>query len=248
MKKHIYKISMLALAIVAFVSCNVDDDDPIVVDAARSLTASAVEQSATIPVANDATSYDLVINFSQALPSLSSIEYTYDGETRTATANSGDGSVTIPVSFGVSDAFHDIVLVDFIMVNSSGLGYLPTIDGATSFKVMKEGAVVGTLTWEGSADLDFDFDVMTSTWGWAFITLDAAAGTTNSETVAAVVDDGNYAFWIWTNGAPADYPYTITVTTVGGEESFNGTVTGNSWNLWFTKNGTNFTFFEEDPG
>jgi hypothetical protein len=247
MKKYIYKFSILTLAIIAFVGCNVDDDDPIVVDPARSLTASSVEQSTTIPVANDATNYDLVINFSQALPSYSSIEYTFDGETRTASANSGATSVTIPVSFGLTDAFHDIVLVDFIMVNASGLNYLPTIDGTTSFKVMKEGAVVGTLTWEGGADLDFDFDVMTATWAWAFVTLDASAGTTNSETVAAVVDDGNYAFWIWTNGAPNDYPYTITVTTVNGTESFNGTVSGNSWNLWFTKNGTSFTFFEEDP-
>lgn len=247
MKKYIYKLSVLTLTIFAFASCTVDDDDPIVNDPARALSASSVEQTATIPVANDTESYDLVIDFSEALPSYSSIEYTYDGETRTASANSGDTSVTIPVSFSLTDAFHDIVLVDFIVVNATGMNYLPSINGTTAFKVMKEGAVVSTLTWEGGADLDFDFDVMTSTWGWAFITLDAAAGSTNSETVAAVVDDGNYAFWIWTNGAAADYPYTITVTTVGGTESFNGTVTGNSWNLWFTKNGSNFTFFEEDP-
>jgi hypothetical protein len=247
MKKHIYKFSILALAIFTFASCNVDDDDPIDIDPARSLTASSVEQSATIPVANDTESFDLVINFSEALPSLSSIEYTYDGETRTASANSGDTSVTIPVTFDIADAFHDIVLVDFIMVNASGLGYLPTIDGATTFKVMKQGAFVATLTWEGSADLDFDLDVMTSTWGWAFVTLDSSAGTTNSETVSAVLEDGNYALWIWTNGAAADYPYSIEVTTVSGTESFTGTVTGNSWNLWVTKNGTSYTFYEEDP-
>jgi len=247
MKKYIYKLSILALAIFAFTGCSVDDDDPIVVERARDLTAAAVEQTQIIPVMNTTTSYDLVINFSVALPSLANIAYTYDGESRIITGNSGANSVSIPVTFTDEEAFHNIVLTDFIMVNSSALNYVPTIDGMTSFTVMKQDAVVATLAWEGGADLDFDLDVMTATWFWSGTTLDMSAGTTNEETVGGILGDGNYALWIWTNFAPPT-EYTITVLTVDGSQTFTGTVTGNSWNLWFTKSGSTLSWFEEDPG
>ena len=93
---------------------------------------------------------------------------------------------------------------------------------------------------------DINTDVMTPAWGWAFLTLDASAGSGNIETVSANLDDGNYALWIWAN-AGSNESYTFTVTTIDGTETFTGIVEGSSWNLWFTKSGNNYTYFEEDP-
>ena len=35
--------------------------------------------------------------------------------------------------------------------------------------------------------------------------------------------------------------------TIDWTETFTGIVEGSSWNLWFTKSGNNYTYFEEDP-
>lgn len=248
----IYKIVPFALLIFGFIGCNVDDDDPITVVEKRSLEASLEMQQEIIAIDDNLTSYELVVNFSEALPSYSSIEYTVDGELGSVSGNTGDTSVTIPLNFEVGVNFRDVSIVEFHIVNADARNILPSISGLTTTKVMKEGVVISTLAWEGGANLDFDFDQMTATWNWGGLTLDTSSGSTNEEIVAANINDGNYAFWIWTNGAPADYPYVITVTTATGTQSFNGTVTGNSWNLWFTKStnasgAVSYTFYTEDP-
>ncbi len=117
MRKHIYKISLLALTIFAFVGCNVDDDDPAVINVITNIEASLVMQGDIIAIDDNASSYDLVINFSQALPSYSSIEYTVDGVAGSVTGNTGDTSVTIPLDYGLGVNFHDVVLVGFYVVN-----------------------------------------------------------------------------------------------------------------------------------
>jgi len=244
--KHIYKLSIILISVFTFIGCNVDDDDPITTAITKDLLASAVEQSEIIGVPNDTESYDFMVQFSEALPSYSTLEYTIDGVTNTVNVNSGATSVAISLTFSANESFHDVVLTDFIVVNSSARNFLPSLDGVTSFKVMKVGAFIATMTWDSSADLDLDLDVMTNTWGWAFVTLDASAGTANSETVSSILDDGNYALWIWTNGSTGQ-SYTFTVTTIQGVETFTGSVDGNSWNLWITKSGNNYTYFTEDP-
>ena len=250
--KYIYKIIPFAILTFALTGCNVDDDDPVTVAEKRSLEASLGVQTEIIAIDDNLTSYELVVNFSEALPSYSSIEYTVDGELGSVSGNTGDTSVSIPLNFEVGVNFRDVSIVGFHVVNADARNILPSISGLTTTKVMKQGTVISTLTWEGTANLDFYFDVMTPTWNWAFVTLDVSSGSTNEETVSAIIDDGNYAFWISTNGAPADYPYVITVTTATGTQSFNGTVTGNSWNLWFTKStnasgAVSYTFYTEDP-
>tara|TARA_R110002074_G_scaffold352350_4_gene523768 strand:+ start:131 stop:871 length:741 start_codon:yes stop_codon:yes gene_type:complete len=244
--KHIYKLSIILVSVFTFIGCNVDDDDPITTAITKDLLASAVEQSEIIGVPNDTENYDFMVQFSEALPSYSTLEYTIDGVTNTVNVNSGATSVAIPLTFSDTESFYDLVLTDFIVVNSSARNFLPSLDGVTSFKVMKVGAFIATMTWDSTADLDLDLDVMTSTWGWAFVTLDASAGFTNSETVSSILDDGNYALWIWTNGSTGQ-AYTFTITTIQGIQTFTGTVDGNSWNLWITKNGANYTYFTEDP-
>ena len=77
--KHIYKFSIVLLAVFTFIGCNVDDDDAITVLPMKELTASFDKQVNVIAVADDATSYDLVIKFSEALPSYSTVEYSLDG-------------------------------------------------------------------------------------------------------------------------------------------------------------------------
>jgi len=104
MKKYIYKLSLLTLVIFAFTSCNVDDDDPVTAPIIRELVASAADQNDVIGVPNDTESYDFVIQFSEALPSYSSIEYSVDGVTSSVNANTGATSVTIPLTFGINDS------------------------------------------------------------------------------------------------------------------------------------------------
>ena len=245
--KHIYKISIIVLSIFTFIGCSVDDDDAINVLPQKSITASLDNQSDIIFISSTATSYDLVVNFSEELPSYSSIEYSLDGGDATITSGStGDNSITITLDFDPSDSYHQIDLSDFIVVNSQARRFTPSLVGNSTVKVMRDNAILATMTWDSGADLDLDLDVMTPAWGWAFQTLDASGGSGNIETVSANLDDGNYALWIWANGATNE-SYTFTVTTIDGTETFTGIVEGNSWNLWFTKNGNNYTYFEEDP-
>jgi hypothetical protein len=245
--KHIYKISIILLSIFTFIGCSVDDDDAINVLPQKSITASFDNQSDIIFISATATSYDLVVNISEELPSYSSIEYSLDGGDATITSGStGDNSITITLDFDPSDSYHQIDLSDFIVVNSQARRFTPSLVGNSTVKVMRDNAILATMTWDSGADLDLDLDVMTPAWGWAFQTLDASAGSGNIETVSANLDDGNYALWIWANGATNE-SYTFTVTTIDGTETFTGIVEGNSWNLWFTKNGNNYTYFEEDP-
>jgi hypothetical protein len=245
--KHIYKISIIVLSIFTFIGCSVDDDDAINVLPQKSITASFDNQSDIIFISATATSYDLVVNISEELPSYSSIEYSLDGGDATITSGStGDNSITITLDFDPSDSYHQIDLSDFIVVNSQARRFTPSLVGNSTVKVMRDNAILATMTWDSGADLDLDLDVMTPAWGWAFQTLDASAGSGNIETVSANLDDGNYALWIWANGATNE-SYTFTVTTIDGTETFTGIVEGNSWNLWFTKNGNNYTYFEEDP-
>jgi len=245
--KHIYKISIIVLSIFTFIGCSVDDDDAINVLPQKSITASLDNQSDIIFISATATSYDLVVNFSEELPSYSSIEYSLDGGDTTITSGStGDNSVTISIDFDPSNSYHQIDLSDFIMVNSQARRFTPSLVGNSTVKVMRENAILATMTWDSGANLDLDLDVMTAAWGWAFITLDASAGSGNIETVSANLQDGNYALWIWAN-AGSNESYTFTVTTIDGTETFTGIVEGSSWNLWFTKSGNNYTYFEEDP-
>ena len=98
--KHIYKLSIVLLAVFTFVGCNVDDDDAVSVLPMKELSASLAQQVDIIGVEDDATSYDLVINFSEDLPSYSSIEYSLDGGATTiSSASTGDNTLVISVDF-----------------------------------------------------------------------------------------------------------------------------------------------------
>jgi hypothetical protein len=246
--KHIYKLSIIMLAVFTFTGCSVDDDDPVMNAASRQVTAMFADQSSIIGIPDNTATYDLTVAFSEALPSYSTIEYTLNGVAASANGNSGDTSMTISIPFGNENDVASVSLANFIIVNADARRVIPTIGGNISTTIIKEGAVSATLRWDDtSVDLDFDLDIMTATWGWAFVTPDASSNGTNAETVSAVLTDGNYAFWIWNRAGVANVPYTIEVTTAAGTQTFSGTVSGNSWNLWFTKSGTNYTFFEDDP-
>ena len=118
--KHIYKFSIVLLTVFTFIGCNVDDDDSVTVLPMKELTASLSQQVDVIRIADDATSYDLVINFSEALPSYSTIEYSLDGgATTTSSASSGDNTLVIPIAFDEDKFYRDVVLSDFIVVNAA---------------------------------------------------------------------------------------------------------------------------------
>ena len=254
--KHIYKLSVVLLAVFTFVGCNVDDDDAISVLPMKELTASLEQQVDIIGVEDNATSYDLIIKFSEDLPSYSTIEYSLDGgATTSSSASTGDNTLVISVDFAPADNFHDVDLSDFIVVNAAARNYTTSLTGKTSVRLMRQGFFSAKMTWEGNQDLDLDLDEMTSSWGWSGNTLDSSAGITNEENVSDMLADGNYALLVFewpqnTFSNPVDINFDI--VTAGGNFSFTINAQDFGWQLWLTKStdasgNVSYTFYTEDP-
>ena len=254
--KYIYKLSIILFSVFTFIGCNVDDDDQMTDLPLKDLTAAFQMQTAIIAVPDNATSYDLVIDFSQGLPSYSSIEYSLDGAASTSvSASTGDTSVTIPVAFAATDNFHDVDLSDFIVVNSQARRFSPSIVGNTTVRIMREGYFSAKMTWTTNQDLDLDLDVMTSSWTWSGSTLDSSAGITNEENVGALLADGNHALYVFewpSNSFSNPVDITFEVVTAGGNYMTTINAQEYGWQLWFTKStdvdgNVSYTFYEEDP-
>lgn len=254
--KHLYKLNIILLTVFTFIGCNVDDDDAITVLPVKELTASLVNQADIIGVSDDATSYDLVISFSEDLPSYATIEYSLDGgATTSSSASTGDNTLVITIPFDVDDNFHDVDLTNFIVVNAAARNYTTSLTGKTSARLMRQGVFIAKMTWEGNQDLDLDLDEMTSSWGWSGNTLDSSAGVTNVETVSGILADGNYALWViefpfGTFSNPVDINFDI--VTAGGNFSFAIDAQEAGWQLWLTKTtdgdgNVSYTMYTEDP-
>lgn len=253
MKKHIYKISLLVLTIFAFVGCNVDNDDPVVNDIIRNIEASMAMQGDIIAINDDASSYDLVINFSDALPSYGTIEYTVDGVAGSVSANTGDTSVSIPLEYGMGVNFHDVALVGFYVVNADARNVRPSIGGTTSTRVVKQGYLKVEITWaDASDDIDFGLQPMTAVWGDTFAWIDTSLGVTNLEVLEGdMLADGNYAILAQFFTPATDVMVNYSLQTAGGDFSFDLLTAEDGNVLWFTKSSSgttvSYTFYTEDP-
>ena len=254
MKRFIYKITILTLAVFTFSSCNVDDDDPVTVAEKRSLEASLETQTEIIAIDDNLTSYELVVNFSEALPSYSSIEYTVDGELGSVSGNTGDTSVSIPLNFEFGVNFRDVSIVGFHVVNADARNILPSISGLTTTKVMKQGYIAITISWaDASDDIDFGLQPMTSSWGSTFAWIDVSLGFFPPEFLeGGSLADGNYAVFAQFFTAPADVEVNYALITAGGNFSFDILTSENGNILWFTKStnasgAVSYTFYTEDP-
>ena len=253
MKKYIYKAAIITLAVFAFTSCQVDDDDPIVVVPKTSIEASFAVQGDIIAIDDNAGSYDLVINFSEALPDYGTIEYTVDGVTASVSGNSGDTSVTIPLDFGFGINFHDVSLVGFYMVNADANNYSPSLDGITATRVVKQGFIQINISWADAAnDIDFGLQPMTATWADTFAWIDIAVGVTNLEVLeGSMLANGNYAIFVAFFTPATDVMVNYALQTAGGDFSFDLLTFQDGNILWFTKASVGetvtYTFFTEDP-
>ena len=254
--KHIYKFSIILLAVFTFIGCNVDDDDAVTVLPMKELTASLSQQVEIIGVGDNATSYDLVISFSEPLPSYSTIEYSLDGgATMSSSTTTGDNSLVITIDFADTDNFHDINLSDFIVVNASARNFTTSISGKTSVRLMRQGYFSAKMTWGTNQDLDLDLDTMTSSWGWGGNTLDTSAGVTNEENVSATLEDGNYALWVYewpTNSFSEPVDLTFDIVTAGGNYNFTVNAEDFGWHIWCTKStdgdgNVSYIMYTEDP-
>ncbi len=252
--KHIYKFSIVLLAVFTFIGCNVDDDDAITVLPMKELTASLDQQVDIIAVSDNATSYDLVINFSEDLPSYSTIEYSLDGgATTSSSASTGDNTLVISVDFAATDNFHDVDLSDFIVVNAAARRFTTSLSGNTSVRIMRQGYFTATMTWATEEnDIDFGLQPMTSSWGDTFDWIDISLNFFPPEFLEGMLDDGNYAIYaqFYTAQTPVSVNYAL--VTAGGTFSFDLLTTENGNILWFSKgtdaNGNvTYTFYTEDP-
>ena len=251
--KHIYKFSIVLLAVFTFIGCNVDDDDAITVLPMKELTASLVNQGDIIGVADDATSYDLVISFSEPLPSYSSIEYSLDGgATTSSSASSGDDTLVISIPFDNNDNFHDINLSDFIVVNASARNFTTSISGKTSVRLMRRGYFTATISWADYAnDIDFGLQPMTSSWADTFDWVDTSLGFA-AESLEGQLDDGNYAIYAQFYTPATDVNVNCDMVTAAGNFVLDVLAEENGNIIWFTKStntqgNVSYTFYTEDP-
>ena len=254
--KHLYKLNIILLTVFTFIGCNVDDDDAITVLPVKELTASLVNQGDIIGVSDDATSYDLVISFSEDLPSYATIEYSLDGgATTSSSASTGDNTLVITIPFDVDDNFHDVDLSDFIVVNASARNFTTSISGNTSARIMRQGYFSAKMTWEGNQDLDLILAGFTAGWVGPFA-IDTSAGVTNQENVSGTLEeDGNYGLFVYewpanTFSSPVDL--TFDIVTAGGNFNFSVNAQDFGFHIWCTKstdsNGNvSYVMYTEDP-
>ena len=250
--KHIYKFSIILLAVFTFIGCNVDDDDAVTVLPMKELTASLVNQLDIIGIADNATSYDLVISFSEALPSYSTIEYSLDGVTTSSSASSGDDTLVISIPFGSNDNFHDINLSDFIVVNASARNFTTSISGNTSVRLIRQGFFSATISWADYAnDIDFGLQPMTSSWADTFDFIDTSFGFA-AESLEGKLGDGNYAIYAQFYTAATDVNVNCDMVTDGGDFVLDVLAEEDGNVIWFTKStntqgNVSYTFYTEDP-
>ena len=251
--KHIYKFSILLLAVFTFIGCNVDDDDAVTVLPMKELTASLVNQGDIIGIADDATSYDLVISFSEPLPSYSTIEYSLDGgATTSSSAIAGDNTLVISIPFDFNDNFHDINLSDFIVVNASARRFTTSITGNSSVRVMRQGYFTATISWADYAnDIDFGLQPMTSSWVDTYAWVDTSLGFAD-EFLEGELVDGNYAIYAAFYTTATDVNVNCDMETAAGNFVLDILATENGNVVWFTKStntqgNVSYTFYTEDP-
>lgn len=251
--KHIYKFSILLLAVFTFIGCNVDDDDPVTVLPMKELTASLVNQGDIIGIADDATSYDLVISFSEPLPSYSTIEYSLDGgATTSSSAIAGDNTLVISIPFDFNDNFHDINISDFIVVNASARRFTTSITGNSSVRVMRQGYFTATISWADYVnDIDFGLQPMTSSWVDTYAWVDTSLGFAD-EFLEGELVDGNYAIYAAFYTTATDVNVNCDMETAAGNFVFDILATENGNVVWFTKStntqgNVSYTFYTEDP-
>jgi len=252
--KNIHKISILLLSVFTFIGCNVDDDDQQMVLPVKNISASLENQAQIIGIPDNATSYDLVINFSEELPSYSSIEYSLDGGApSTVSASTGDSSVTIPITFAATDNYHDVDISDFIVVNAQARNFTPTITGNKTVRVMRQGYFTATMTWATPEnDIDFGLQPMTPAWGDTYAWIDISLNFFPPEFLEGMINDGNYAIFAQFYSPPANVTVNYAVVTAGGNFSFDLLTSQNGNILWFTKStdtagNVSYTFYTEDP-
>lgn len=249
--KHIYKLSLLVLAVFTFTGCAIDDDDPVV-NNERDLVIG-LNRTGIIAVPDDTTVYQLGINFTDVIPELSRLFYTVDGVEQTLTLNTGASTATIPITFAADENSHDVVLTGFTIINGAAQDINAVVSSSNSATIAKQGTFVATITWPGTSDLDVGLRVMTSTWADGGTWLDTSLGVTNTEILeGSPLADGNYAIFFQYFGAAAPEDVNISMLTALGVLTADITVTADGFALWITKStdgdgNISYSILTEDP-
>lgn len=225
--KYIHKISFLFIlsSVIFFSSCAVNDDDPIVAVTKKTITAQTEKTFERIDAT--VTSYNAVIQFSQAVTNFSRVYYTVNGTAFEADVNEGATQLEVPLDFSSpTTIFQSVEITDFKIIDSD----TDNVKSEVSTTSKELNVVKGTdkflfiLTWEGSSDLDCATIARTPTGVSA---IDLSDGTTNIEVVRLpeAITDGNYAFAVlpWTVESNAIKCF-LTVVNDSTVEKFTGTL------------------------
>ncbi|MBL4605768.1 MAG: hypothetical protein JKY02_08960 [Flavobacteriaceae bacterium] len=249
--KHIYKLSLLVLAVFSFTACAIDDDAPVV-DTQTSLVIG-LNQTGNVAVPNTTTSYDLTVNFSKPIPDLSRLFYTVDGVENSVDFNTGAITGSLPLTFTAAEITHEVILTRFIVINSAANNSVSVVSDSNTARVSKEGAFQTLMSWPSAAnDLDLGLQPMTAAWGDTFAWIDTSLGITNTEFVEGLLVDGNYALFIQHFTAASSVDVQFDSLTAAGPFTHNVNTTADGNVLWFTKTteadgSVSYVFYTQDP-
>jgi hypothetical protein len=212
MKKNIKtRFLTLLVAFIAFTSCSVDNDPPIV--AAQNFPVEVAFENSLVGVPDGTTTVNVPVQISQALNQLAKIDYTVNGTSFSETFSTGTTTLNITVDMTGLNGVASLEILDFKMLYSDAEGFsLSVSDKNTTTIVIGEDLKLN-LTWtDGLSDIDaavWELPVPANP-----IDLFSAAGGSN---VAAgtFVNTTNEDLVLPTNLPDGDYGYVVLPFDIG---------------------------------
>jgi hypothetical protein len=151
MKKYIYKIKLVVVAVLVLSSCAVDDD-PAITNPVGNIEASL--PSALVRIDPAATSHDLEVSLTSALPTSAQVDYNLDGVSLVARGDQGSNTITITVDMSAS-LFRTVSLTDIIMFYASAQNINVTVSETNNTTTIVRGTDnFAVLTWGNNTDID----------------------------------------------------------------------------------------------
>lgn len=244
MKKFIKINFLLALTLLVFSSCAVDDDNAVIPLGTR-ITASLDKTGDVFIAPSVGANATVNVVLSQAVDTDSQFTYTVNGAESTVRLRAGERSVPITVANTVGN-------INTIVLTKAATLYNPNVElGAQTMARLisipspQSAATTFVLAWEDAA-FDMDFYVVTGDQDIGGTVIDSSlAINTNSETIS--LDDSAvdqvYSLYVNQFAFTADVPANIIVVKSDGSVSlYSGTVKEDSFVMTFIKSGTDLDF------
>lgn len=243
--KNIFKLSFLTL-ILAFTSCAVDDDAPVVASNVNNLV--NLSQTGDITLTQDVTDYTVSMVLTEASSTNTEITYSLNGTETTVIVPPNATSVDLEFSNGLGVVNKIVLLSVAGLFNDSysiGDDREVTFLGIPTTPIASEpGTTIFTLAWEDAGAFDMDFFLFEGDQDQTTL-VDDSQGFSNMEMVRLADSTGDMTYSLFVNQFlfTADVGALVIVTKSDGTtEYYGGTVMQDEFILTFDKSGTDLTF------